>query len=115
MSLSSIGSNATEEFFETILYGTAYAEAQDALRGVTEDVDNDLLQDAISGASSIMIAGAMSVLIRKQEDLISSIFETTSSYILAILGSEFITKFKNRLRSFKGAKLFRRLGLFSQS
>ena len=113
MALSNIGSNATEEFFETILYGTAYAEAQDALRGVTQDIDNDLLQDAISGASSILIAGAMSVLIQKQEDLISNIFTITGAYITAVLGSEFFARFKNRIRGFKGAKLFRRLNFFN--
>ncbi|MEN4046208.1 hypothetical protein [Sulfurimonas sp. NWX367] len=114
MALSSIGSNATEEFFETILYGTAYAEAQDALRGATEDVENDLLQDAITSASSIMIAGAMSVLIRKQEDLISGIFEKTGAYIGAILSSELLGRVKNKLRGLRGMKLFRKLG-FAQT
>ena len=113
MALSNIGSNATEEFFETILYGTAYTEAQNALRGVTEDVDNQLLQDAMQSASSIIIAGVMSSIIRKQEDLIADIFTKTATFITAILGSNFIGKFKNRLRGLKGVKLFRRLGFFN--
>jgi len=112
MALANIGSNATEEFFETILYGTAYAEAQDQLKAVV-DVDNELVQDALSGASNIILAGVMSQLIQKQEDLISSIFAKTATYISAILGSAYMTKFKSHLKKFKGAKLFRRIGLFS--
>jgi len=113
MALSNIGSNATEEFFETILYGTAYEVAKDSLKGVTDDIDNELLQDAISGASSILIAGAMAALIQKQEDIISGIFQKTGLFITTIMGSEFLTKFKNRIRGFKGAKLFRRLSFFN--
>ena len=113
MSLGNIGSNATEEFFETILYGTAYAEAQNQIKGITGDVDNALLQDAIQSSMNILASGAMFVLMQKQEQVISRIFVVAEGIISVLLASSFFGTFKNRLRGFKGVKLLNRLGFFN--
>ena len=113
MALSSIGSNATEEFFETILYGTAYNEAQSQIKEVTKDVDNELLQDAIQSSMTILASGVMMILLRKQEQLIDAIFDRTKIIVLALIGTDFFDKVKNRLKKFKGVKLLKRMGFIS--
>jgi len=113
MALSSIGSNATEEFFETILYGTAYSEAQNQIKNVTKDVDDDLLQDAIQSSMNILASGVMMILLRKQEQLIDTIFDKTKIIVLALVGTDFFDKAKNRLKRFKGIKLLKRMGFIS--
>mgnify|MGYP001774366574 CR=1 FL=1 len=111
MSLNQIGKNGTEEFFETILYMTAYNEAREQISEFTKDIDSPVLREALEGAMNVLVFGLVFKAIQTQELLISVIFEKTSLIITALLVAP-LNKIKQGLKRFKGAKFFRRLGFF---
>lgn len=116
MALSQIGQNGVEEFFETIFYGVAYDQSKELVKDMVKDVDNDLLNEALTGALSIVTSGVMFALMRKQEEFIDKVFEISSTAILALVGSDYAGKIKNKLvGKTKGVKLFKKLGLFKSS
>ena len=115
MSLGSIGQNGAEEFFETLLYQTAYTEAQGQINSFTKDVESDVLQDALQGAMSVVSMGLVFLLMRKQEDFIEGVFKTAEGLVAILLGSSMAGKVKGRLSRLKGVKLFKKLGLFKSS
>jgi hypothetical protein len=116
MSLQSIGQNGAEEFFETILYAAAYNEAQEQIRGFTNDVEDEVLQDAIQSALTIISMGVVFLMIRKQEDFIQGIFNTAKGLIVIILASDFAQKAKNKiLGRLKGFKALKKFGMFQKS
>ena len=115
MSLGSIGQNGTEEFFETILYQTAYKEAQDSIKGFTKDIDSEILQDALQGAMSVVSMGLVFMLMRKQEDFIEGVFKTAEGLVVVLLGSSFAQKMGNKLGRLKGGNLFKKLSMFKSS
>ena len=50
--------NAAEDFFETIIYATAYNEAYAQVKKlIDENVKDKLLREALEGASSVLIMG----------------------------------------------------------
>ena len=115
MSLQTIGQNGAEEFFETLLYMTAYDEAQTQIKGFTKDIDNEIVQDALQGAMSIISMGVVFLLIRKQEDFIQGVFDTAKGLVIILLGSQYAQKIGGRLKSLKGTKLFKKLSMFKSS
>jgi len=115
MSLSSIGQNGAEEFFETILYQTAYTEAKDQVKGFTKNVENDVIQEALEGAMSVITAGLIFQLMRVQEDFIGKIFETSKGLVIILLGSGYADKMRGKLSRIKGFKLFKKLDMFKSS
>ena len=115
MGLQSIGQNGAEEFFETMLYMTAYDEAQTQIKGFTKDIDNEVVQDALQGAMSIISMGLVFLLIRKQEDFIQGVFNTASGLVTILLGTQFMQSVGGRLKSMKGTKLFKKLSMFKSS
>lgn len=115
MSLGNVGQNSAEEFFETIIYHTAYNEAREQISSITKDIDNDVLKDAIEGSLNVLAMGMIFMLIRKQEDFIQGVFNTAKGLIIIILGSSYAQKMKNKLSNIKGFKLFKKLELFKSS
>ena len=47
MAVKQIGQNSAEEFFETILYMTAYTETQKIMHEYTKDIESPILREAI--------------------------------------------------------------------
>ncbi len=115
MGFSSIGQNGADEFFETILYQTAYDEAQTQVKSFTSDIEDEVIQDALQGAMSVITMGVVFQLIRKQEDFIQGVFDTASELVILLLGTQFAQKIGGRLKSLKGTKLFKKLQMFKSS
>lgn len=116
MSLESIGKNGAEEFFETILYMTAYSEAQEQIKGFTNDIENDVLQEALQGAMTIITMGVVFALIRQQEQFIDKLFATAKGLVVIILASDFAQKAKSKiLGKIKGFKALNKFSMFQKS
>ena len=115
MGLQSIGQNGTEEFFETILYGVAYEEAQAQVKGMTSDISNDLAKEALVGMMTVITSGLIFLLMRKQEDFIQGVFDTAKGLVTILLGTHFAQKMKGRLGGLRGTKLFKKLSMFKSS
>lgn len=102
-----IGQNTAEEFFETILYMTAYNEARSIMQEYTKDIDNPILKEAIESAMSVAVFGAVFYAVQKQEQIIAKVFDIAEGLILAlVLKSRGVFK---KLSGLKGTKLFRKL------
>ncbi len=115
MSLGSIGENSASEFFETIIYQTAYTEAQGQIRDFTKDIKSEVVKDALESAMTVLSAGLIFMLIRKQEDFIEKIFLTAQTLVTLLLGSQYAQKIAGKLGNMKGLKLFKKLSLFRSS
>lgn len=115
MALSNIGQNSAEEFFETILYNVAYDKAKTQIDGMTNSIDNSVVQEAVQGAMTVLTSGLIFLLMRKQEEFIEGVFKTTSELVLILLGSSFAQKMKNRLSGLRGGKLSKMLNIFKSS
>lgn len=115
MSLQAIGQNGAEEFFETMLYMTAYTEAQEQIKNFTKDIESDVMQEALQGAMQIVSMGVVFMLIRKQEDFIQGVFDVAKGLVIILLGSEYAQKMKNKLSNVRGLKVFKKLSLFKQA
>jgi len=115
MSLGTIGQNGAEEFFETLLYQTAYTEAQEQVKSFTKDIESEIIQDALQGAMTVITSGLVFMLMRKQEDFIEGVFKTAEGLVVVLLGSSFAQKLGGRLKRLRGVKLFNKLGLFKSS
>ncbi len=107
MSVQQIGKNSAEEFFETILYMTAYNEARQVISEYTKDIDNPVIKEALESSMNVLVFGAVMYAVKYQEKAIEKIFDIAESLIYAL-----ILKAKgsfNRFRGSKGSKLFRKL------
>ncbi|MDO8454082.1 MAG: hypothetical protein Q7S59_05880 [Sulfurimonas sp.] len=115
MSLGSIGSNSASEFFETIIYQTAYTEAQGQIRDMSKDIQSSIVKDALESSMTVLSAGLIFMLIRKQEDFIEKIFAVAQSMVVLLLGSQYAQKIAGKIGNLKGLKLFKKLSLFRSS
>lgn len=59
MSVKQVGTNSAEEFFESILYGVGYVEAQKVVQGFTKDIDNPVLREAVNDSMNVLVFGIM--------------------------------------------------------
>ena len=100
-----IGQNTAEEFFETILYMTAYSETRSIMQEYTKDIDNPILKEAIESAMSVAVFGAVFFAVQKQEQIIAWLFDKAEIILLLLLnkGRSLVGKLKGK----KGTKLFR--------
>jgi hypothetical protein len=114
MSVKAIGENTASEFFETIIYMTAYNEARTYINDFTKDIDNNVLKEAIEGAANVLVFSLVFKLIQAQEDFIEKVFVSASA-LATLLLSGVGSKITNKLRKLKGVKLFRRFNLFSDT
>ena len=55
MSLGQMGKNSANEFFETIIYMTAYNEARDRIKDYTESIENPILKEATESALNVAV------------------------------------------------------------
>lgn len=115
MSLGQIGQNGANEFFETMLYMTAYTEAREQIQGFTKDIDNPIVQDALEGAMNIIAMGVVFKLIQSQEAFIEKIFSIAKGLVVILLASGFGQKIAGKLGGLKGFKLFKKLEMFKSS
>lgn len=102
-----IGQNTAEEFFETILYMTAYDVTKSVMAEYTKDIDSPILKEAVESAMSVAVFGAVFLAVQKQEELIAKIFNLAEGLIIALA-----LKAKNifsKIKGLKGTKLFRKL------
>lgn len=105
MAVKQIGQNSAEEFFETILYMTAYQEARTIMQEYTKDIDNPILKEAIESAMSVAVFGAVFYAVQKQEQIIAKLFDLAEALflILIVKGRSLAGKLKGK----KGTKLYR--------
>lgn len=115
MKLGQIGQNGANEFFETMLYMTAYTQAQEQIKDFTKDIDNSVVQDALEGAMTVVSMGLVFALIQKQEQFLQGIFNTAKGLVLILLGSSFGQKMAGKLGRVKGFKLFKKLEMFKSA
>jgi len=100
-----IGQNTAEEFFETILYMTAYDATKSIMQEYTKDIDNPILEEAIESAMSVAVFGAVFYAVQKQEQVIQWLFDKAEMIVLLL-----VTKGRSlagKLKGKKGTKLFR--------
>lgn len=115
MSLSQIGQNSAQEFFETLIYLTAYDEARQIIQNYTKDIDDPILQEAVNDALNVLTFGLIFYLIQMEENFLERVFSVASGIVLALLAP--FGKIKKRFRGRKGIKgIFNALlGRFSNS
>lgn len=114
MALGSVGKNSAEEFFETILYMTAYEESKSIIQGFSKDIESPILKEAVESSMNVLVFGAVMLAVRAQESLISIIFNKAEAiFVLLLIGPA--KKALSKMRQYKGIKLFRRMGFFNGS
>lgn len=114
MALGSVGKNSAEEFFETILYMTAYEESKKVIHEFTKDIDNPVLKEAVESSMNVLVFGAVMHLVKMQEDFISKIFHLAEILFVALISTP-AKRALAKMRKYKGTKLFRRMGFFQGS
>lgn len=111
MAIKQIGQNSAEEFFETILYMTAYTETQKIMQDYTKDIDNPVIREAVQSAMSVAVFGAVFYAVQKQERMIQFVFDKAEIVFMLLLGKS--KKLLDKVRGFKGSKLSRLLGFIT--
>ena len=115
--LKSLGENTAQEFFETLIYFVAFEEARQIIEGLTKDIENPAIREAVESALNVLAFGLIFELIRVEEVFIERIFGIAEALVIALLG--YGKAIRDRfLRGGKGIKgIFRALfgGLFDNS
>ncbi len=84
--LKGLGQNTAEEFFQTLLYFTAFEEARHIISGLTKDIEDPALREAVESALNVLAFGLIFELMRMEENFIERIFNIASSLVIALLG-----------------------------
>lgn len=99
MGLGQIGQNATNEFFEDLVYSVAYNEVISQISKVV-DVDNEYINDALNSSINIITSGALFLYMQKQEEFIekvcSIVYKAVGFYVLNPLKSSITNKIRNK-------------------
>lgn len=103
MSLKQIGENTAEEFFETLIYMTAYEEAVKMIHSFTEDIENPYLREAVESAANVAVFGGIFMIIQYEEQMLEKVFNMTSAFVTSLILLP--KKGFNLLRGLKGRKL----------
>lgn len=115
MSLNTIGQNSADEFFETIMYMTAYNEARAQINAFTKDISNPVLKEAVESSMQVLTMGVVFQLIRTQELWIEKLFSVVEGLTTLLLASGFAQKIKDKFSKLKGMKVFQKFGMFQTS
>jgi hypothetical protein len=115
MALNELGKNSADEFFETIIYMTAYAEARTQISAFTKDISNPIMKEAVESSLQILSMGVVFQLIRTQELWLTKIFDIAEGLVAILLSSGFAQNIKNKFANLKGMKVFQKFGMFQQS
>ncbi len=113
MSMSKIGENGVQEFFEELMFGYTYQETRDNITNITKDVDDSVMQDAMQSSLNMVSMGVMMKMINAMESFIETIFNIAKALIIALVGSQFVQNSMKRLGNFKGIKALKRMNFFS--
>ncbi|MDD5400753.1 MAG: hypothetical protein PHQ93_06180 [Sulfurimonas sp.] len=105
MALGQIGKNSASEFFETIIYMTAYSEAQKQIHHYTESIENPILREATESAMNVAVFGGIFMIIRYEEAILEKAFVVASGLVTVLMGvgKKAVDKLKNA--TFRGKKL----------
>ena len=105
MSLGNIGKNSANEFFETIIYMTAYNEARDKIQEYTSGIENPILREAAESAANVAAFGGIFMIIRYEEAILEKAFAVASGLVAILMGvgKKAVDKLKNA--TFRGKKL----------
>lgn len=115
MAIGQIGANSVTEFFEEITYQVGYNEAKEQIQDFSKDIDNDIIQEAMSSSMNVMVMGMMMLLIRGQENFIQKIFDTAYGLVVIVLASDLAQRAKNKLSGLKGFKFLKKFEMFQKS
>ena len=114
MALNQIGQNAVEEFFEELLYATAYNEARQQVSNITKDVDNEVVREALESALNVVVMGVVFLILQKQEQYIERVFNWVMDVVIPLIVTS-RTKILGKLRRYKGIKLLKRLDFLTKT
>ena len=102
MALKQLGQNTTEEFFETLIYMTAYNEAVKMIKDFTGDIENPYLREAIESASNVAVFGGIFMIIQYEEKIIEYVFNLVSGSVTLLMNLP--KKTIGKLKGLKGRK-----------
>lgn len=109
MAMSSVGKNATNEFFEEITLGVG--NSFDVISALP-DTDIDILNEAMQSGISVLKMGAMMAILQKQELFLEKIMD----YLFAGVGITLaggVGLLRKGLKRFKGVRAKNRIPFFS--
>lgn len=112
--LGQMGKNSAEEFFETIIYMTAYEETRTIIQSFTKDIESPVLREALESSANVLAFSMVMYAVQKQEALIAVIFDK-AELLFGILLLGPAQKAYNKLKGMKGTSLFRKMGFFQNS
>ncbi len=102
MALNTIGQNATEEFFETLIYMVAYDKAVEMIKGFTDDIENPYLKEAVESAANVAVFGGIFMIIQYEEKIIEWVFNLVSGTVAVLMNTP--KKAISKLKGLKGRK-----------
>ena len=102
MALNTIGQNATEEFFETLIYMVAYDKAVEMIKGFTDDIENPYLKEAVESAANVAVFGGIFMIIQYEEKIIEWVFNLVSGTVVVLMNTP--KKAISKLKGLKGRK-----------
>jgi hypothetical protein len=105
MSLGQLGKNSANEFFETIIYMTAYDAAREKIQDYTSGIENPILREAAESAANVAAFGGIFMIIRYEEAILEKAFAVASGLVAILMGvgKKAVDKLKNA--TFRGKKL----------
>jgi len=103
MALKQMGLNVTEEFFETLIYMTAYKEAVKMIHNYCQDIKNPYLREAVESAANVAVFGGIFLIIQYEEKIVEKVFDLASSLVGALILSS--KKGISKLKGLRGRKL----------
>jgi len=106
LDLKSLGENTAKEFFETLIYFTAYEEATKIIGSLTKDIEDPVIREAVESALNVLAFGLIFELIRMEEDFVERIFNIAYTLVVALIG--YGKAIKRRFFVGKGIKAFLR-------
>lgn len=102
--LKGLGENTAKEFFETLIYFTAYEEATKIIESLTKDIEDPVIREAVQSALNVLAFGLIFELIRMEEAFVERIFDIAYSLVVALIG--YGKAIKRRFLKGRGIKAF---------
>ena len=107
MSLSNIGKNGVNEFFEDLTYNVAYTEVLGTLKNVIglDGKDSSVVKEALESSLNIMVSSALFLYIQKQEMWINKIIVIVGGIVTLMIGKFATSLARSKLGKLVGRKL----------
>jgi len=100
--IKSIGQNATEEFFETLITYYAYDKSKKMVSAYVRDIKNPYLREAVESAMNVAVFGGIFMIIQYEEKILEKVFDLVSGGVTVLMNLP--KKSISKLRGFRGRK-----------